>query len=81
MTEPTSEIRREAATGGFYDSAWGHHPRLQILTIGELLEGKGVNIPPISQVNVMFKREGRGEDSSARWKSYPTDILVMYYHE
>lgn len=43
-------MRREAATGGYYDSAWGHHPRLQILTIGELLEGKGVNMPPISQV-------------------------------
>ena len=32
-----------------------------MLTIGELLEGKGVNMPPISQVNVTFKREGRGE--------------------
>ena len=47
--DPTGHLmRREAATGGFYDSAWGHHPRLQILTIAELLEGKGVNMPPIS---------------------------------
>ena len=29
--------------------------------IGELLEGKGVNMTPISQVNVTFKREGKGE--------------------
>ena len=62
-TEPTQEMRREAATGGYYDSAWGHHPRLQILTIGELLEGRGVNMPPISQVNVTFKREGKSDKS------------------
>jgi hypothetical protein len=31
------------------------------LTIGELLEGRGVNMPPISQVNVTFKREGKAE--------------------
>ena len=34
----------------------GTPPRLQILTIGELLDGKGVNMPPISQVNVTFMR-------------------------
>ena len=51
MAEPTQEMRREAGTGRFYDSAWGHNPRLQIFTIGELLDGKGVNMPPISQLN------------------------------
>ena len=60
--DPTGHLmRREAATGGFYASAWGYHHRLQILTIGELLDGKRLAMPPISQVNVTFKREGRGE--------------------
>ena len=44
--DQSAETLREPATGGFYDSAWGHHSRLQILTIGELLEGKGLNMPP-----------------------------------
>lgn len=26
MTEPTREMRREAATGELYDLAWGRHP-------------------------------------------------------
>jgi hypothetical protein len=32
------------------------YPKLQILTIEELLEGKGVDMPPIGQVNVTFKK-------------------------
>ena len=41
-------MTKEAATGGFYKSAgWGQsYPRLQILTIEELLAGKTVQKPP-----------------------------------
>jgi hypothetical protein len=38
-------LKREAASGGFYTSPFDHrsYPRIQILTIEELLAGKVVN--------------------------------------
>lgn len=47
IEEPTKPMRVEAASAGFYDSPWGtKHPRIQILTIGELLAGNGIDAPP-----------------------------------
>jgi len=56
MEEPTKPMRAEAASGGSYTSPWGVHPRLQILTVRELLEGKKIDMPPVHQVNVTYKR-------------------------
>jgi SAM-dependent methyltransferase len=58
MEEPTKPMRSEAAGAGFYTSqGWGKkHPRLQILTVAELLEGKTVDYPPSRQVNVTYKK-------------------------
>jgi DNA modification methylase len=47
MEEPTQPMRAEAASAGFYDSPWGtKHPRIQLLTVEELLGGKKVDMPP-----------------------------------
>ena len=56
MEEPTKPMRSEAASGGSYTSPWGVHPKLQILTVGELLDGKRIDMPPVHQVNVTYKR-------------------------
>jgi DNA modification methylase len=57
MEEPTQPMRAEVASAGYYMSPiWGNFPRLQILTIQELLEGKGIAMPPISQVSTTFKK-------------------------
>ncbi len=56
MEEPTKPMRSEAASGGSYTSPWGVHPKLQILTVRELLEGKKIDMPPVHQVNVTYKR-------------------------
>ncbi len=48
-------MRKEAASAGFYESPWGKHPRLQVLTVGELLEGKEINRPR-SRADATFKR-------------------------
>ena len=58
MDEPSKPMRAEAASGGFYESPWGpnKYPRVQILTIHELLDGKRIDMPPISQVNQTFRR-------------------------
>ncbi len=62
MQQPTAPMRKEAASAGFYDSPWGtRHPRLQLLTVAELLAGKGVDCPPIGQVNVTFKKAAKAK--------------------
>ena len=48
LEEPTSEMKKEAVSAGFYTSAlWQRdYPRIQILTVQELLNGATVNMPP-----------------------------------
>ena len=53
----TKPMLTEAASAGFYKSPWGTHPHLQILTIAELFDGKGIDYP--HPVNVTFKRAPR----------------------
>ena len=50
MQEPTQPMRTEAAGAGFYTSpVWGkNYPRLQILTIAELLAGKDIDMSAIA---------------------------------
>lgn len=47
LREPTKPMLTEAASGGFYESKDlpGRYPRIQILTIAELLEGKKIQYP------------------------------------
>lgn len=44
--EATREMHKEAATTGFYESDMGSkHPKIQLLTIKELIEGKKIDYP------------------------------------
>ena len=52
-------MRAEAASAGFYQSPWGNHARLQLLTVPELLEGKRIDAPPMGQVGATFKKAPR----------------------
>ena len=56
LNAPTKAMRTEAASAGFYASPWGHHPRVQILTVGELLAGQTLDAPPARQTNRTYKR-------------------------
>ena len=56
LNAPTKAMRTEAASGGFYASPWGQHPRVQILTVGELLAGKKLDAPPPRQTSRTYKR-------------------------
>ena len=68
MQKPTKPMRAEAAGAGFYDSPWGtKHPRLQLLTVEELLAGKAVDMPPSRDLRTFkkapkAKRERRDKD-------------------
>jgi len=64
MEEPTKPMRTEAVTAGFYESVtWGmRYPKIQLLTIEELLSGKKVDMPPIRQVGATFKKAERHKE-------------------
>jgi site-specific DNA-methyltransferase (adenine-specific) len=48
MHEPTGPMRTEAASASFYASPWGtKHARSQIVTVGELLAGRKLDLPPV----------------------------------
>lgn len=66
MQEPSRPMRQEVASSGFYTSQWGKHPRLQILTIAELLGGKTIDMPPQRQTNITFKKARRSSGSGGR---------------
>jgi hypothetical protein len=40
------DMTKEAVSAGFYSSQWGNFPRLQILTIDELLTGRATALYP-----------------------------------
>ena len=55
LNAPTKAMRTEAASAGFYASPWGQYPRVQILTVGELLAGKKLDAPPPRQTSRTYK--------------------------
>jgi site-specific DNA-methyltransferase (adenine-specific) len=55
LDEPTKAMRAEAASAGFYTSPWGNHPKIQILTVGELLDGRSIDFPRTVGTNKTFK--------------------------
>lgn len=61
MEEPTAPMKEEAVTAGFFESkTWGKkYPKIQLLTIAELLDGKKIDMPPIRQVGATFKKAVR----------------------
>lgn len=64
MRDTTAPMRREAASAGFFESSWGKHPRLQILTIQDLLDGKKLDYPPARQVDRTFRKAPRARKAA-----------------
>ena len=58
LEPPTTPMQTEAIGAGFYHSPiWNKdYPKIQILTIEELLHGKTVDMPPQTQTNVTFTK-------------------------
>lgn len=73
MQEPTQPMRTEAASAGFHDSPCGtRHPRIQLLTVAELLDGKRVDYPP-SRGNITFKKAPEVKPDGCD-RSLPIDV-------
>jgi len=62
LEEPTQPMRAEAAGAGFYQHPLGSgiYPRLQLLTIKELLEGKKLQLPE-ARIDVTFPKAQRAK--------------------
>jgi site-specific DNA-methyltransferase (adenine-specific) len=45
LHEPTAAMITEAAKAGFFESAWGRHRVVQILTAEQVIEGRGLDFP------------------------------------
>jgi len=61
MEEPKKPMMTEAATASLFESrTWGKkYPKVQLLTISELLAGKKIEMPPVRQVGATFKKAER----------------------
>jgi site-specific DNA-methyltransferase (adenine-specific) len=55
LVEPTGPMQVEAAKAGFYKTEFGEYPRLQILTVGQLLNGHRPQLPLVD-TQAMFKK-------------------------
>src|ERR1039458_9130801 len=66
LEEPTKPMLKEAASAGFYKSSHieREFPRLQIITIDELLKGESIQYPQM--LDVTFKRAPRANSRQAR---------------
>lgn len=61
LEEPTRPMRTEAASAGFYrqpmiGQGGQQYPRLQIITVAELLAGQRIRFPSVGYPNVTFKK-------------------------
>ncbi|MCL5736949.1 MAG: restriction endonuclease [Actinobacteria bacterium] len=74
MQAPTAPMRKEAASSGFYESPGWHtkHPRIQLLTVADLLAGAGIDYPS-RHGNVTFKRAPRSEQVYGGEMELPLD--------
>ena len=69
LDEPTKAMRTEAASAGFYASPWRSHPKLQIVTVGDLLDGGRIDMPPVRQTSVTYKRAPKAAPKAAEQRS------------
>jgi DNA modification methylase len=56
LERPTKPMTTEAANGEFYETPWGDYPKLQILTIEDLIEHDARVAYPNAAMNVTVKR-------------------------
>ncbi|MEI2781281.1 MAG: DNA methyltransferase [Candidatus Competibacter sp.] len=64
LAEPTKPMEREAVTAGFYQTDYGKFPKIQILTIEGLFDGKKPLMPWLDPM--AFKKSAREDINSAK---------------
>jgi site-specific DNA-methyltransferase (adenine-specific) len=64
LADSTGPMRTEAVKTGFYETLYGKYPKIQILTIWELFEGKQPNIPLVESSFKKAPKEARGDQNA-----------------
>lgn len=65
LAEPTRPMRTEAVKTGLYETLYGKYPKIQILTIQELFDGKQPNIPLVdASAFRKAPRESQGDQNN-----------------
>ena len=73
MEDPTKPMQTEAVTAGFYESRmWNkRYPKIQLLTVAELLAGKQIDMPPVRQVGATFKKAPKASQKGVETGELP----------
>ena len=73
MQDHTGPMKEEAVTAGFFESQmWGRkYPKIQLLTVADLLAGKQIAMPPIKQVGATFKKAPKAKGKAAEAMKLP----------
>ena len=58
---------------GFYESPWGKHARIQLLTVSELLKDERIDMPQVTGANRTFKKAPRQKPKAGEQTSLLTD--------
>ena len=76
MEDATGPMQTEAVTAGFFESAtWGRrYPKIQLLTVADLLAGKKIDMPPIKQVGATFKKAPRAAAPAGTQGELPGNV-------
>ena len=73
MEDPTKPMQTEAVTAGFYESRmWNKkYPKIQLLTVADLLAGKQIDMPPRKQVDATFKKAPKASRRKVETEDLP----------
>lgn len=68
LNEATRPMREEAASAGFYTSPWDGkaYPRVQLVTVGELLDSRTIQYPASAHTNVTHQRAQRAKGDAGQ---------------
>jgi hypothetical protein len=60
--KPTRPMRKEVASAGQFNTEhWGNFPRIHLLTVSDLLDGKAIDYPKVTGINCTLKRAPRAK--------------------
>jgi DNA modification methylase len=67
MEKFTKPMQTEAVTAGHYESElWNKkYPKIQLITVAELLDGRTIDMPPVRQVGATFKKAPKAKAKGA----------------
>lgn len=73
MEDPTKPMQTEAVTAGFYESPmWDRkYPKIQLITVADLLAGKKIDMPPVKQVGATFQKAPKASRKAVQTEDLP----------